>query len=640
MRLKSWLGVALAAVAFAFTSAAQAQAPAPGQTVFAQRCASCHEPAIDRAPNRTALAAMPAPRIVEVLTSGIMAPMAAGLSDADKLAVANFLTGAGTQVAGGGRPPIQPRGVDKMCEVNGPITAGKSDWTSVGFDERSTRYQPNPGLTVDQVKRLKVKWSFAMAGGSMPTVIGDWLFIANRTGKLYALDTKTGCVHWAADIASRTTPMIVKNAISPSGWATFIGERNRTVRALDAQTGKVIWTSPQIEKHSAAGITGSPVVSGSQLFVPLTSGEEGAGRAPNYRCCSFRGSLVALDLKTGQPQWQTYVVTEPLHDTRKNASGTMMQGPAGGAIWSAPTADAKRGLVYVTTGDSYTEADTKGADAVVAMDMKTGKVRWSNQVTNGDNFITGCSPPASAGQNCPNPLGPDFDFGATPILMKTKAGKDVLVAGQKSGTVYGMDPDTGRLLWKKQVGSGSTLGGVEWGMASDPSHVFVAISDIGIIFDEIRKATGKPVVTEWKLPARPGLSALDPATGKTLWSTPAPKAACQYAGDRSRDRAPGACINAQSAAPSAMPGLVFSGTVDGWFRAYDASSGKIVWEDSTTSRTYDTVNAVKGQPGGSIDGMGPAIANGMVFTMSGFNGAANTGGNGTNVLLAYSVDGK
>ena len=644
MNSKFWLVLAVS-VAGALRAGASAHAEASsGQNIYNARCAGCHEGGADRAPNRTALSAFPAGHIVDVLTNGIMQPMAAGLSDPDKQAVAAFLTSApaAPQAATGAARPQQASngGVDKICAVHPPIRSTGSDWTEVGFGANAMRYQPTPGLRASDVPKLKVKWSFAMPGGSMPTVIGDWLFIANRTGKLYALDAKTGCVHWVVNAQSRTTPPIFKSAISSSGWATVIGERNRTLRAIDAQTGKTIWQSDELEKHPVGGITGSPLVVGDQVFVPLTSGEEGAGRQANYSCCSFRGSLAAVDLKTGKKQWQTYVITEPLETYRRNSAGTAMQGPAGGAIWSAPMADPKRGLVYVTTGDSYTEVDTKGADAVFAFDMKTGKVRWQHQVSEKDNFITGCAPANQAGVNCPTPLGPDFDFGASPILMKPKNGKDIVLAGQKSGIVYGFDPDNGKLIWKKQVGSGSTLGGVEWGMAADPQRLYVAISDIGIIFDDIRKAQGKPVVSEWPAPAKPGLSALDPATGKVIWSTPAPKAPCHYFGDRSRDRSPGACINAQSAAPSAMPGVVFSGTVDGWFRAYEASSGKILWGDSTTDRTYDTVNAVKRQPGGSIDGLGPAIANGMVYTMSGFNGAANTGGNGINVLLAYSVDGK
>ncbi|HEY8574491.1 PQQ-binding-like beta-propeller repeat protein [Phenylobacterium sp.] len=644
MRVQAWVAGALAlgfaAVFGAPLAMGAEEGPPDGQALFNSRCKGCHEPAVERAADRRALAAMPQAHIVQVLTNGVMAPMAAGLTAADKQAIAAYLAPA--PASRGRQLSAQQLGVDKMCAGPAPVIRPTgSDWTSVGFEPTSHRFQPNPGLSKADVPKLKVKWAFAMPGGSMPTVIGDWLYMANRTGKLYALDAKTGCVRWVRDdVTSRTTPMIVKTAISPSGWATFVGERTRTVRAIDAQTGKDIWKSPEIESHRLAGITGTPLVVGDQVFVPTTSGEEGGARANTYECCTFRGSLVALDLKTGAKQWQTYVITEPLGKLGKNSAGTQMWGPAGGAIWSAPSADPKRGLVYVATGDSYVDAPTKGADAIVAMDMKTGKIRWSHQVTENDNFITGCYGTAVKPANCPEELGPDFDFGATPIVHTLKTGRQIVLSGQKSGIVYGMDPDTGKLLWKTTVGVGSSLGGIEWGMAADNQRLYVANADIGGLFEEIRRGQGKPPEPFIPYPPNPGLSAIDPATGKILWQTKAPKAPCRYHGDRSRDRAPGGCIRAQSAAPSAMPGVVFSGTVDGWFRGYDSATGKIIWAHSTTEQTYDTVNGVKGQPGGSIDGLGPAIASGMVYTMSGFNGAANTGGNGVNVLLAYSVDGK
>ncbi|MFL5295037.1 MAG: PQQ-binding-like beta-propeller repeat protein [Phenylobacterium sp.] len=668
MKLTSMLAAAAALACTAIAPLAHAQDTSAGERVFTTRCKGCHDPNIDRAPSKATLATYPPAQIVDALTNGVMKPMASGLSDEDKQAVAAYLTGAqappaqtpppqgvpapqaapnpqaapqppGPQArAAPARVPAAPVGVDVKCAVNPPIRATGSDWTSVGLDA-SHRFQANPGLALADVPKLKVKWAFAMAGGSMPTVIGDWLFIANRSGKFYALDPATGCVRWVVENAvARTTPQIVRSEISPSGWATFIGERNRTVRAFDAQTGKEIWRSAELDKNPVAGITGAPLVAAGKVFVPTTSGEEGAARQPSYACCSFRGSVVALDLKTGKTLWQTFVITEPLHPTRKNSAGTQMQGPAGGAIWSAPTYDPKRNLVYVATGDSYTEADTKGADAIVAMDAATGRIRWSNQVTEADNFIVGCNA-AVKPVNCPNPDGPDYDFGASPILFKLGA-KDIVLSGQKSGVVFGMDPDSGKTLWSTRVGSGSSLGGIEWGMAADGKRLYVANADTVNVLEENLKVLGRTNLGTPIGPAKPGLSALDPATGKVIWSVPAPHAPCHYAGDRSRDRGGGACSRAQSQAPSAMPGVVFSGTMDGWFRAHDAATGKVIWADSTTERTYDTVNEVKGQPGGSMDGLGAAIAGGRVFVMSGFNGAANTGGNGVNVLLAYSVDGK
>jgi polyvinyl alcohol dehydrogenase (cytochrome) len=626
--------------------AAHAQDAAAGEAVFNARCKGCHEPAIERAPNRATLATYPASAIVDALTSGVMKPMAAGLSDTDKQAVAAYLTAAAPSLQSARtRRPRAPVGVDVKCDVNPPIKPTASDWASVGLD-KSHRFQPTPGLAKTDVPKLKVKWAFAMAGSSMPTVIGDWLFITNRSGKFYALDANTGCVRWVVErAASRTTPMIVKSDVSPSGWLTIIGERDRAAHAFDAQTGKEIWRSAALHANPVVGITGSPVVSGDQVFVPLTSGEEGAAIQPTYACCSFQGALAALDLRTGKTLWTTVILPEPLHPSHKNSAGVMQQGPAGGAIWSAPTVDPKRGLVFVATGDSYTDVDTKGADAVVAIDTRTGKIRWSNQVTEKDNFIVGCTDAAKPA-NCPSPDGPDYDFGASPILFHLapkkgeKGGRDVLLAGQKSGVVYGMDPDSGKTLWIRKVGGGSALGGIEWGMAADRTRLYVANADTLNLVDEILRPSGKSPLAEKQPAARPGLYALDPATGRVLWSTPAPVASCHYADDRSPYRAGGACVRAESAAPSAMPGVVFSGTMDGWFRAYDSATGKVIWAYSTTARTYDTVNQVKDQPGGSLDGLGAAIAGGRVFVMSGSDSFAAGGGNGVNVLLAFSVDGR
>jgi polyvinyl alcohol dehydrogenase (cytochrome) len=602
-----------------------------GAAVFDMRCKSCHEPAIERAPNRVDLSFRSRDSIVSALTTGVMAPLTNGLSREEVQAVAVFLQPSEV---------LRSAGLDKMCTTHEPMRASASDWASMGIDDSASRFQREPELRAQDVPKLRVKWAFAMPGGGQATVVGKWLFMNNRGGKLYALDAKTGCVHWAVDGAgSRTTPMVVRSPMSPSGWATIVGIDIRRVRAFDAQTGQELWTSQPLDLHGGAFINGSPVVSGNQIFVPISSGEEVLAIANGYPCCSFRGSLVALDLQTGRKLWQTFMITEPLRSTRINAAKVQMQGPAGAPVWAAPSTDPERGLVYVATGNSYTDVPTDTTDAIVALDMKTGSMRWKYQATVDDNYIQGCSGPIKA-SNCTLPTGPDFDFGATPILFGKRGGPQVLIAAQKSGAVYGLDPDTGALRWRTVVGEGSPLGGIEWGIAADDRYVFVPVSDVGELFDEVFRAAGVPPMLGYQTPGKPGLFALDPFTGKILWNVPAPIAACKYAGDRSGDFTKGACVRAQSAAPGVMPGVVFSGTLDGWLRAYEAATGKIIWAFSTTAQTYITVNAVADQPGGGIDGMGPTIAGGMLYAMSGFNGASRTGGNGVNVLLAFSVDGR
>lgn len=640
-------GVALAASAavslWATTAGAQPSAPNAGEQIYNQRCKSCHEGGNERAPNPADLARRSKEDIVNALTTGIMAPMASGLTQADKEAVAGYLTTAKTAAppAQAGRGDVEmpqiavtggPKTNDPMCK--GPAPAIKpmaGDWASMGVDDRATRFNRNPGLTPAQVPKLKLKWAFSMAGGGQPAVVGDWLWVTNRSGKFYALDAKTGCVRWVvSDLVSRTTPMIVKSSISPSGWATFIGQSDRIVRAFDAQSGKELWRSPELESHKISLLTGSPVVAGDKLLVPISSIEEAAAMSKSYVCCTFRGSLAALDLKTGKMLWKTHTITEPLIKLPER-NGKTLTGPAGAAVWAAPSLDQKRGLVYIVTGDSYTDVDTKGPDSVMAIEIATGKVRWHHQVTDKDNFVMGCGPTSQSG-NCPTPLGPDFDFGATPVLMNIAGGKQVLVAGQKSGMAYGFNPDTGALVWKQQLGAGSALGGIEWGIGADDKRVYIPVSDFAQVAGEGRPSRpGAPA----QPPGRPGLNAVDPATGKVIWSTPAPKAPCHYASDGNRESR---CIRSQSAAPAIIPGVVFEGSLDGWFRAYDSASGKIVWEYSTTAQTYDTLNGVKAQPGGGIDGMGPTVAHGMVYVVSGNNGAARVGSNGVNVLLAFAPE--
>lgn len=613
--------------------AAPAMSPSTGESLFGARCKSCHEPAVERAPARTELARRPRSEIIAALTTGVMAPMAKGLSPSDIESVAWFLSPSDlqTRVAR-----------ERLCEASGSIKASIQDWPEVAYDANSTRFQSQSGLRASDVPRLKVKWAFAMPGGGQPIVIGDWLYLTNRGGRFYALDAKTGCVHWSVeDAAARTSAVVVRSAASPSGWLTLIGASStKNVRAFDAQTGRELWHSDSLESHPAAGITGTPVVSQGMVFVPLSSGEEVVAMQPNYPCCSFRGSVAALDLATGQKRWQTYLITEPLQGIHQNSSGVMMQGPAGAPVWAAPTADARRGLLYIGTGDSYTDARAANTDSIVALDMKSGALRWRMQATSDDNFIQGCFSNAPRAANCPGKLGPDFDFGASPLLFGKPGSQQVLLAAQKSGIVYGLDPDTGRRLWSTKVGSGSALGGIEWGIGADERRVFVPNSDFGQMLNELSQAAGAPINPDWEMPGKPGLSALDPVSGKVIWNVPSPIAPCYYAGDRSKDFSKGACIRSQSAAPAVMPGIVFSGSLDGWLRAYDAASGKIVWQFSTTAQTYSTVNGVSDQPGGGIDGMGPTIAGGMLYTMSGFNGASQTGSNGINVLLAFSVDGK
>jgi polyvinyl alcohol dehydrogenase (cytochrome) len=613
--------VGLSAMMAATLSWAQHEAPAAsvaspadvkahGEAIYHDRCAGCHENAEDRTPSRAQLAVRWNEEIVAALKTGVMAPMATGLSNGDLQAVAQFVTGHPPG------PPPPPQVDPPRCTKQAAFNMAGAGWNGWSPDSRNHRFQSAPGLRSADIPRLTVKWSMTFIGArySPPTVVGGWLFVASSNRVVYALDAKTGCMHWRFDAGSgvRTALQIGRSTAAPSGYAAYFGDYARDMYAVDATTGKLIWKK-NVEKHPRAVLTGAPVLYKDRLYVPVSSWEEVMAAAAAYPCCSARGSLVAMDPESGEIIWKTYFIESEPKPYRTNAAGTPMFGPAGAALWSAPTFDPKRKLIYVATGDSYTDVVETSSDAVIALDLTTGKIRWKNQVTTGDNYLSGCLPGHRA-INCPEKVGPDHDFGASPILVPLTGGKDILIAGQKSGIAYGMDPDTGRTVWRTQVGRGGPLGGIEWGFATDGRRAYVANADV---FDT-------PDM-------RPGLAALDPANGRELWFTPTPKAGCGWTrGSR--------CVSANSAAPTLLPDVVLSTSIDGRIRAYEASSGRIFWTFDTAGQTYDTINGVKGQGGGALDQASPTVAGGMMFVTSGYT--ANLGGVMNNVLLAFSVDGK
>jgi polyvinyl alcohol dehydrogenase (cytochrome) len=620
MRLQTWIFVSSIAIAPgaltqeiaerpASTDSASAAAAvvAHGETLFKARCASCHDPAVERAPPKAALARRFPDDIATTLKTGFMQPMAAGMSDEDIHAVATYLSADGMTEQAGDPPP---------CARSGKFSLSGPGWNGWSIDARNSRFQPDPGLSTANVSRLKVKWSMTYTGGryGQPIIVGGRLFLSSSSGRIYSLDAKTGCMHWRfdADTGVRTTPIIGQlKGGAPSGYTMYFGDFQRNVYALDAASGKLQWKI-NVEKQPRSVLTGAPVLYQGLLYVPLSSWEETAGGVGSYGCCTSRGGLAALDAKDGRLVWKTYAIEQEPQPTVKNAAGTQMYGPAGAAVWSAPTIDAKRRLVYIGTGDTYTDVKESGSDAIMALDLASGKVKWRNQVTENDSFLMGCNRGGTV--NCPTVLGPDHDFGASPILFTLPNGKDIILAGQKSGVAFGMDPDNdGKTIWRNKVGNGGALGGIEWGMAADLKRLYVAVADLGM-----PPPKGKA-----------GLFALDPATGEQQWYTAAPKVACSYGGR---------CLLGQSAAPTVIPGLVLSTTIDGHLRAYGASDGKIVWDFDTAAQKYQTINGVKDQSGGSLDVAGPVLAGGLMYIISGYAGPL--GGAANNVLLVFSVDGK
>lgn len=576
-----------------------------GEALYKQRCATCHDNPVDRVPPLFLIRRRSAEDVIQTLTSGSMKQQAKGLTTEQIKALAIHLTGKQPG------PPLKLDNVNLCGGTPPPINLKAAGWNGWGYDYDNSRFQPKPGIKPEDVPRLKVKWAWAHPGPmatGQPTILGDRLYVTTEMGQIYCLNAQTGCTYWTMNAGAAVRAAISVGSVGTGAAkaALYFGDEKSQVQAVAAATGKLLWKT-KIEDHFLSRITGSPVLYRNRVYVPVSSFEETAGRDNKYECCTFRGSVVALDAVTGKVLWKGYTVQDAPKPFKKNSAGTQMYGPAGGAIWSAPTIDPKRNLLYVGTGNSYTDVATLHADAIMAFDLTTGQVKWTNQLTPKDNFLVGCRQPGVG--NCPQEAGPDYDFGSSPILRTLANGKQLLIAGQKAGIAYGLDPDTGKKLWEAKLGGGGALGGIEWGMAADAETVYIPMADVG---GPNRK---------------PGLTALKVATGETRWFVPAPKAVCSWGTTR--------CNNAQSAAATLIPGVVFSGTTDGHLRAYATKDGAILW-DYDTAAAINTVNAGLTK-GGTLDGGGPTVANGVLYTNSGYGRLVGQPGN---LLLAFTVDGK
>jgi len=594
-----------------------------GAALYKRTCAACHDSGAERVPSRETLKAMTLERVLAAMESGAMIAMASRLSVAERHAVAEFVTGNSLGNASTTVPLPQAMCADAPRASNDLMSGPQ--WSGWGADLANTRAQDaaTAGFTAAEVPRLKLKWAFGFPGdvsaSAQPTIAAGQVFVGSQGGRVYALNSTTGCVNWWFE-----APVTVRSAVvigrveteSGTSLAAFFGDVFGVVYAVAADTGKLLW-KVRVDSHPAARITGSPTFYRGRLYVPVSSSEEASAIAPDYQCCRFRGSVVALDGGTGKQVWKTNTINEEARPTKKNKNGTQLWGPSGVAIWSTPTIDVKKNLLYVTTGDNYSHPSTENSDAFLAMDLDSGKILWSKQITPSDVWNTACRMPDKT--NCPESSGPDFDFGASPILVTLSDGRRALVAGQKSGVVYAIDPDKrGEVIWQARIGKGGTLGGIEWGSAADQSNVYVGLSDIG------RIVLPNSLGTDADPKQGGGLFALSLDKGERLWYAPPP--GC---GERKR------CSPAQSAAVSAIPGAAFSGSVDGHLRAYNSKDGAILWDFDTVG-PYKTVNGVEAR-GGSLDGGGPAIGGGMLFVNSGY---VVWGGMPGNVLLAFSVDGK
>ena len=576
--------------------------PADGARVFQAACVSCHFPGnSNSAPELEQLHRMTRASVLRALEDGRMKEQGSRLTPEDKAALVEFL---GTPDA----PTSAGTGMG-MCSAKTFSIAGDPNWSGWGADLMNSRFQPGgkAALGRDDLPRLKLKWAFGFPGASatygQPTVAGGRLFVGSEDGTVYALDARTGCSYWTYKAEAT-----VKTAVSldSTGHTAFFGDTNGNIYAVLSENGRLLW-KVRADLHPAARITGSPVFFIDRLYVPVSSGEEGAAMDPKYPCCTFRGSVIALEAQSGNVIWKAYTIPEPARLTgRRNTAGTKLWGPSGAAVWSSPTIDLKSHAIYVATGNSYSEPDSRFSDSVVAFDMSSGKMLWWKQLTLNDRWNIACVAPDKA--NCPRGPGNDFDFGSPPILKSLPDGRRVLIVGQKSGIVHALDPDhRGRILWQTRIAHGGPLGGIQWGGGADDKLAYFPRSD----WDDSGPDAGG------------GMYALDYGTGQRVWYSAAPKPACASQ--------PG-CSAAQMAPVTVIPGVVFSGSLDGRLRAYDTRTGAVIWEFDSL-HDFPTVNGVKAA-GGSMNQSGAAIVDGMVYVNAGYTNAISG-----NVLLAFSVDG-
>jgi polyvinyl alcohol dehydrogenase (cytochrome) len=458
------------------------------------------------------------------------------------------------------------------------------------------------------VPRLKLKWAFGFPEAaemySQPTIVSGRIFAGSDAGFVYSLNAATGCVYWSflAQAGVRTAPSVgPMKTQGAAKYAVYFGDTRSNAYALDAETGELLWKQ-RVEDHPLARIVGAPKLYKNRLYVPVSSGEEGISASGGYACCTFRGSIVALDADTGKQIWKTYTIADPAKPTKKNSAGTQLYAPAGAAVWNSPTIDAKRNALYVGTGDAYTEPAAKTSDAIVALDLDTGKMLWSFQDIKNDSWMIGCEG-KNKGANCPEELGPDYDFSISPMLRTLSSGRQVLVVSGKSGYVLALDPDNkGAALWKTGLFEKPPIftGLIVFGGAADAQNAYFALNQVG------------------------GVAAVDMVTGERKWYTPL--APADIPGEPPR---PG-----QSAAVTAIPGVVFSGGWDGRLRAVASGNGSVIWEYNAV-RDYTTVNGVPGK-GGSMGAPGATVVGGMLYVGSGYVGVSN--GLPGNVLLAFSAE--
>ena len=470
-----------------------------------------------------------------------------------------------------------------------------------GIGYNSQRYQADTSIDAGNAASLQLKWSYGFASQSprvFPLVTPDTIFIGDAGYGLVALDRETGCQRWVNTDAEDVVTSVSAGVLD--GRTVLVAAGRMTgIYAVDALTGETIWQRYVDDDNPVPMFSGSPMVYEQQVFVPISSMEIALSANPIYGCCTTSGAVAALDLATGATKWYLRTIPDQAEVVGRHYFFVERRGPSGAPVWNAPTLDEARRLLYFGTGQNYSHPTTDTSDAIFAVDIDTGEPRWISQFTEGDAFNMACT---AGGINCPDPMGPDVDFGAPPILARLADGSDVLLAGQKSGDVWAINPDTGETIWHQRIGRGGALGGIHWGMAVAPEQglLFVPISDRAAL--------------EGELEAEPGMFALSIETGERVWSEPRVQ--------RCEGRY---CWSGLSSGITAGPGIIVTGALDGMLEIYDSLDGKLLWSFDTLT-DFQTVNDVPAS-GGAIDTHGPTLADDLLIAVSGYQTFGQKPGN-------------
>jgi len=587
------------------------RASLPGAPLWEGNCAMCHSGSVAKAPHLQWLEMMPPAAIVNALTTGVMAEQGSALTDQEKLQIAEYITRKSLK-DGLPKAAYAPR-----CTGENPLAATKSPVPKVGWGHDARRFVPTGGVSAESLGNLELKWAYvfpnATRARSQPSIAMESVFVGGEDGRVMALDLKTGCERWAFQASAEVRTGIVIAEAAGGGRRAYFGDIFGKLYALDARTGKLLW-SKRMDDHPSATLTATPLFHAGRLYVPISSLEVVPAADTNYPCCTFRGSTAALDAETGAEIWRFHPIPEAPKQTGTTPKGTPMFGPSGAPMWLSPTVDASRGVLYVGTGQNYSSPADSNSNAIFAVDLATGKRRWQRQTVGKDAWNVACM--MDANPNCPQEKGPDFDHSSSILPVTLANGKSLLAAGHKTGRVYGLDPEGGKPLWITKVGRGSIQGGVHFGMATDGETLYVPINDMN------NTRNGEALDPAQ---ARPGMHAIDLATGAVKWSRVNPN----LCGDKRPFCDPGI-----SAAATAVPGAVIASHLDGHVRAYAKADGKLLWDVDTTAPVRG-VNGLTGK-GGGMSGPGAAVGEGHVAFNSGYGLYFHEPGN---VLLLYGPKG-